>query len=148
MITLAQQLDDALAAGDHEQAASIAAEIANPIDYRKAMERIYEARHLARSNPRQETHPMKPQFELSQQKARLTSYTPRRELHGEDPKPAATLAFACTLPASALAMFSPTLRAAWEAAGAPTRKALASHLESLKRAAATADGEAATRAAA
>jgi len=51
-----------------------------------------------------------PVFELSQAKARLTSYTPRRELHGEDPKPAATLRFDVTLSADDLAMFSPTLR--------------------------------------
>lgn len=52
----------------------------------------------------------KPQFELDAVEAKLNSYTPRRELHGEDPQPAASLAFAVNLDADALAMFAPTLR--------------------------------------
>lgn len=52
---------------------------------------------------------MNPTFELTRQSAKLASYTPRRELHGEDPQPAATLHFAVTLPAHQLAMFHPTL---------------------------------------
>lgn len=52
---------------------------------------------------------MTPQFSLERQSATLTSYSPRRELHGEDPQPAATLHFSCALPSHALAMFEPTL---------------------------------------
>ena len=49
-------------------------------------------------------------FELMDQKARLHSYTPRRELHGETPVPAATLIFETVVDADVLALFSPTLR--------------------------------------
>lgn len=49
-------------------------------------------------------------FALDETIAGTMHYTPRRELHGEDPKPAATLVFDVELPASFLAMFSPTLR--------------------------------------
>lgn len=45
-------------------------------------------------------------------KAKLSSYTPRRELHGEDPRPAATLKFDIVLGADMLLMFHPTLRSA------------------------------------
>lgn len=56
---------------------------------------------------------MRQQFALNEQKARLINYTPRRELHGEDPKPAATLRFGVTLGADLLAMFAPTLRSSF-----------------------------------
>lgn len=49
-------------------------------------------------------------FELLETKAKLATYTPRRELHGEDPKPAATLKFEVVLGADLLAMFHATLR--------------------------------------
>lgn len=52
---------------------------------------------------------MAPQFSLERKSATLTSYTPRRELHGEDPQPAATLAFSAPLVAPELGMFEPTL---------------------------------------
>jgi len=51
-------------------------------------------------------------FELTTHKAKLNSYSPRRELHGEDRKPAATLHFGIAIGAELLAMFSPTLRSA------------------------------------
>jgi len=49
-------------------------------------------------------------FELTEAKAKLSQYVPRRELHGEAPVPAATLKLHSTLQADALAMFHPTLR--------------------------------------
>lgn len=52
---------------------------------------------------------MKLRFELSRCNATI-HYTPRREIHGENPEPAATVAIETTLPAELLAMFSPTLR--------------------------------------
>jgi hypothetical protein len=55
---------------------------------------------------------MKPTFNLEKAKAVL-HFTPRRELHGEDPKPAATIALDLTLPLSALAMFAPSLRSSF-----------------------------------
>lgn len=52
---------------------------------------------------------MTPRFDLSHKDA-LLHYTPRTELHGPDPESAATLHLTVMLPASDLAMFSPTLR--------------------------------------
>lgn len=51
-----------------------------------------------------------PQFELSRRNSMLSSFNPRAEKHGEDPKPAADIAFAINMPSSDLAMFHPTLR--------------------------------------
>lgn len=51
-------------------------------------------------------------FELRQHKAKLLTYSPRRELHGEDRQPAASLHFSIAIGADLLAMFSPTLRSA------------------------------------
>lgn len=48
----------------------------------------------------------KPTFELDGVEAKLNSYTPRRQPHGDDPQPAASLAFAVNLDADALAMFA------------------------------------------
>jgi hypothetical protein len=49
------------------------------------------------------------QFDLDKVKATV-HYTPRREMHGEDPEPAASLIFDLVLGADLLAMFAPTLR--------------------------------------
>lgn len=49
-------------------------------------------------------------FELTRVTAKLHSYSPRRELHGDDPQPAASLTFDVKLGADLLAMFAPTLR--------------------------------------
>lgn len=119
MITLRQQVDDAIDGGDLQAAAGIASQMPEPQAFLKAMIDINAAmaRHVkvpAHMLHTQEQHRMhKPQFELDAKEAKLTSYTPRRELHGEDPKPAASLAFAINLDASALAMFSPTLRSSF-----------------------------------
>jgi hypothetical protein len=57
---------------------------------------------------------MPPKFELTEQKARLASYTPRRELHGEKPQPAASIAFEVRGEAAdLLPMFSSTLRSSF-----------------------------------
>jgi hypothetical protein len=48
-------------------------------------------------------------FDLDKVKATV-HYTPRREMHGEDPEPAASLIFDLVLGADLLAMFAPTLR--------------------------------------
>ena len=51
-----------------------------------------------------------PVFELSNQEAKLVSFSPRRELHGDDPQPAADLRLFMNLDAAELVMFDPTLR--------------------------------------
>lgn len=49
-------------------------------------------------------------FELTNQQAKLTSFNPRAEMHGEDPTPAADIKFETNVPAELLVLFDPTLR--------------------------------------
>jgi hypothetical protein len=49
-------------------------------------------------------------FELNHQAATLTNFNPRRELHGEEAKPAADLKFSANIESSLLAMLDPWLR--------------------------------------
>lgn len=48
---------------------------------------------------------------LKNQTVRLTSFNPRAELHGEDPKPAADLTLEAKLPNSVLSELAPSLKA-------------------------------------
>ena len=50
-------------------------------------------------------------LELKKTNMVLTSFNPRAELHGDDPKPAADLTLEAKLPNSVLAEFDPTLKA-------------------------------------
>lgn len=49
-------------------------------------------------------------FELARQNATLVNFNPRRELHGDEPKPAADLKFCANIPSSSLALLDPSLR--------------------------------------
>jgi hypothetical protein len=49
-------------------------------------------------------------FALNNQTAKFLSFNPRRELHGDDPKPAADLHFAVNQGGEALRLFDPALR--------------------------------------
>lgn len=49
-------------------------------------------------------------FELTQATAKLTSFNPRRELHGDDPQPAADLKIEFAMANDDLALFHPTLK--------------------------------------
>jgi hypothetical protein len=109
-------IDRLLASGDHEAAALAAAELVDPVAYRKAMQRAFEASRRAQAlrfspptTTTKGTCTMKNRFDLSRVNAQI-HYTARRELHGEKREPAATISVDCTLNASLLAMFSPTLR--------------------------------------
>lgn len=115
MISLRAQVDDAIAGGDYQAAAGIAAQIPEPAAFLKAMIAINNAmRTSGAAQPRKDMQNVhKPKFELDDQEAKLQSYTPRRELHGEDPKPAASPTFVVNLDAQDLAMFSPTLRSSF-----------------------------------
>jgi hypothetical protein len=49
-------------------------------------------------------------FCLTEHQCKLTSFNPRAEIHGDDPKPAADIRFDFNVEATELAHFSPTLR--------------------------------------
>lgn len=102
----------AIEAGHFDSAALLAAKLEHPRDHRDAMIRIHNAR--PRATLTGDMHNMhKPQFELTSQEVLLNTYTPRRELRGEDRVPAASLTFTANLDAGALAMLHPTLRSAF-----------------------------------
>jgi hypothetical protein len=110
-MTIEQDIDAALDAGDIERAAILAARLPAPVQYLEAMKRVFDVVKRSPQPARTQTTMTTPQFELAAAKAKLVSYAPRREMHGEDPKPAASLHFVVNLDASDLAMFSPALRA-------------------------------------
>ena len=68
-------------------------------------------------------------LELTQQKAKLSSYTPRAEIHGPERVPAATLKFEVHTASDVLAYFHPTLRALlyWKNAAEQSDLADAAH---------------------
>ena len=49
-------------------------------------------------------------FELTRQNCLLANFNPRRELHGDNPEPAADVTLSTNLPSAELAQFHPTLR--------------------------------------
>lgn len=97
-------LDDAIARRDFEDAAAIAASMPSPADHRNAMIRIHNA---AKEPIMQSTS-----FDLSHVTGTI-HYNPRRELHGPEKEPAATLTFSVQLKADDLAMFHSDLRSAF-----------------------------------
>lgn len=80
-MTLEQEIDRALAEGDHRLAAMLAADLPDPIAYRKAMERAFEA---SKQGPRQRQEISMSQFALKNQVCKLKSINTRWELAGRD----------------------------------------------------------------
>lgn len=97
--------DAALAAGDVDGAALLAAEIPEPVAYRKAMQRAFEERQRGKGRTT-----MQPVFELTRRKVKLLDFNPRKEIHGNERESGGDIKVSIAIPAEELAMFDPLLR--------------------------------------
>ena len=104
-MNLHEAVDEALADGDIDRAAALAAQFISPTEHLRAMRRIHahtKQHHTTKGNA--------PMFGFANQPAQM-SFNTFTEKHGDDPVPAASCAFRLNLPSTVLDLLSPALRA-------------------------------------